>query len=86
MMTMGDEYGHTKRGNNNTYCHDNELNYVNWERTHFDEQGLRRFWSHLIKLRRARPELAQPHYLSDEACACSVAVSCAVQADCVRNR
>jgi pullulanase/glycogen debranching enzyme len=23
MITMGDEYGHTKGGNNNTYCHDN---------------------------------------------------------------
>jgi isoamylase len=27
---MGDEYGHTKGGNNNTYCHDNDLNYVDW--------------------------------------------------------
>ena len=23
MIYMGDEYGHTKGGNNNTYCHDN---------------------------------------------------------------
>ena len=23
MIAMGDEYGHTKGGNNNTYCHDN---------------------------------------------------------------
>lgn len=23
MIHMGDEYGHTKGGNNNTYCHDN---------------------------------------------------------------
>ncbi|KXZ47657.1 hypothetical protein GPECTOR_33g539 [Gonium pectorale] len=28
MITMGDEYGHSKAGNNNTYCHDSELNYV----------------------------------------------------------
>jgi isoamylase len=24
MLHMGDEYGHTKRGNNNTYCHDTQ--------------------------------------------------------------
>ena len=26
MLLMGDEVGHTKHGNNNTYCHDNDLN------------------------------------------------------------
>ena len=25
MLHMGDEYGHTKGGNNNTYCHDSEV-------------------------------------------------------------
>ena len=28
MINMGDEYGHTKDGNNNTYCHDSEVNYL----------------------------------------------------------
>jgi isoamylase len=27
MILMGDEYGHSKGGNNNTYCHDNALTY-----------------------------------------------------------
>lgn len=27
MIYMGDEYGHTKGGNNNTYCHDNYVKY-----------------------------------------------------------
>ena len=31
MIHMGDEYGHTKNGNNNTYCHDNRLNYFCWD-------------------------------------------------------
>ena len=30
MVYQGDEYGHTKGGNNNTYCHDNALNWVDW--------------------------------------------------------
>lgn len=31
MLFAGDELGHTKRGNNNTYCQDNELTWLNWE-------------------------------------------------------
>jgi isoamylase len=30
MLLMGDELGRTQRGNNNTYCHDNELNWLDW--------------------------------------------------------
>jgi hypothetical protein len=28
MITMGDEYGHTKGGNNNTYCHDSAVSIL----------------------------------------------------------
>lgn len=30
MMLMGDEYGHTRLGNNNSYGHDNALNHFQW--------------------------------------------------------
>ena len=30
MILMGDEVRRTQRGNNNTYCHDNELNWLDW--------------------------------------------------------
>jgi pullulanase/glycogen debranching enzyme len=30
MITMGDEYGHSKNGNNNTYCHDFDINWFRW--------------------------------------------------------
>ncbi len=30
MILMGDEVGHTKLGNNNTYCQDNDLNWLDW--------------------------------------------------------
>ena len=30
MLLAGDEFGRTQRGNNNTYCQDNELNWVDW--------------------------------------------------------
>ena len=31
MLLMGDEYGHTRKGNNNAWCQDNELNYFLWD-------------------------------------------------------
>jgi glycogen operon protein len=31
MIFGGDELSHTKHGNNNTYCHDNELTWLNWD-------------------------------------------------------
>ena len=31
MILMGDEIGRTQKGNNNAYCHDNELTWMNWE-------------------------------------------------------
>ncbi len=31
MILMGDEVGRTQNGNNNTYCHDNELNWFDWD-------------------------------------------------------
>lgn len=66
MILMGDEYGHTKDGNNNTYCHDSNWNHLNWKEAHSDSGGLRRFWKHLIRFRRSRPELGQPHYLGGQ--------------------
>jgi glycogen operon protein len=31
MLLAGDELSHTQKGNNNTYCQDNELTWLNWE-------------------------------------------------------
>ena len=31
MLLGGDELGHTQKGNNNTYCQDNELTWLDWE-------------------------------------------------------
>ena len=38
MLLAGDDFGHTQRGNNNTYCHDDELTWLNWE--HADQNLL----------------------------------------------
>ncbi|KAF3338876.1 isoamylase 1 [Carex littledalei] len=52
MIYMGDEYGHTKGGNNNTYCHDNYLNYFRWDRKEEQTSDFYRFCCLLIKFRR----------------------------------
>lgn len=31
MIMAGDEFGRTQAGNNNPYCHDNEINWINWK-------------------------------------------------------
>lgn len=43
MIYMGDEYGHTKGGNNNTYCHDNNINYFRWDKMEESSSDFFRF-------------------------------------------
>lgn len=50
-LQMGDEYGHSKSGNNNTYCHDSALNWVDWQQVARDEEGFARFTRGLIAFR-----------------------------------
>lgn len=51
MLQMGDEFGHSKKGNNNTYCHDSELNWVDWQQVKADDEGFARFTRLLISFR-----------------------------------
>jgi glycogen operon protein len=53
MLRMGDEVGHTQHGNNNPYCQDNELTWLDWEPADTAERGaLFEFARALIHLRR----------------------------------
>ncbi len=54
MLCGGDEYGRTQLGNNNTYCQDNELNWLSWERTEV-QQRQQDFTTKLIQFRDAHP-------------------------------
>ncbi len=60
MILAGDELGRTQRGNNNTYCQDNETSWVDWARSDAD---LLAFAQRLIAVRRDNPVLRQGHYL-----------------------
>lgn len=52
MIAHGDEIGRTQRGNNNAYCQDNELAWIDWD--HLDAELLL-FTQRLIRLRKDHP-------------------------------
>lgn len=54
MVAHGDELGRTQRGNNNVYCQDNELAWVNWDLDE-DRTALLEFARHVVHLRRDHP-------------------------------
>ncbi|WP_036486338.1 glycogen debranching protein GlgX [Myxosarcina sp. GI1] len=56
MILMGDELGRTKQGNNNTYCHDNQLNWLDWNLLE-SNADLFGFFQHCIAFRKAHPVL-----------------------------
>jgi glycogen operon protein len=54
MMCAGDEIGRTQGGNNNAYCQDNEVSWVDWSRA-AAERDLLAFTEQLARLRREHP-------------------------------
>ena len=60
MLLAGDEIGRTQRGNNNTYCQDNEISWINWAS---GDKDLLAFSQKLIALRRDIPLLRQSRFL-----------------------
>jgi glycogen operon protein len=61
MITAGDEFGRSQRGNNNPYCQDSELTWMSWLQTR-DQQELLRTTKHLLELRRNNPALRPALY------------------------
>jgi glycogen operon protein len=63
MLLMGDEIGRTQGGNNNSYCQDTGMNWLQWEEIGPRDEAFRDFVRGLIALRRDHPLLRQPHFL-----------------------
>src|SRR6266571_2154860 len=61
MLLGGDEFGRTQKGNNNAYCQDNEISWLNWQ---WDEKQNRlfEFTKKLIQLRREHPAFRRPKF------------------------
>jgi glycogen operon protein len=53
MLLGGDEFGRTQQGNNNAYCQDNELSWIDWRQSESDEgREMQAFVTRLLALRR----------------------------------
>ena len=54
VLLAGDEFGNSQNGNNNAYCQDNEISWLNWNLNKWD-QALLDFVKHVIAFRKAHP-------------------------------
>jgi isoamylase len=61
MLSHGDEIGRTQHGNNNVYCQDNELSWIDWSMAR-DNRTLMEFVQRLIRLRAEHPVFRQRRF------------------------
>jgi isoamylase len=63
LILAGDEVGNSQGGNNNAYCQDNEIGWVDWSRLGQDGEDMTDFVAELAKLRKRFPQLRSRHWL-----------------------
>ena len=63
MLLAGDEFARTQNGNNNAYCQDNEINWIDWDIAE-DGRALIRFVQQLTALRHKYPILRRTRFLT----------------------
>jgi glycogen operon protein len=61
MLVAGDELMRTQRGNNNAYCQDNDLSWVDWNLTP-EKQSFLEMVRRLVRIRRAHPALHRSNF------------------------
>jgi isoamylase len=65
MLAHGDELGRTQSGNNNVYCQDNEISWVDWDLDP-DQKGLLEFTAALIELRKRHPVFRRRRFFAGD--------------------
>ncbi len=65
MLLMGDEVGRSQQGNNNTYCHDNDLNWLDWQLWE-QNNDIFKFCQRCIAFRHAHPVLRHYSHLKNQ--------------------
>ena len=66
MVLAGDAIGHTQLGNNNAYCQDNEISWMNWDLKQEDKELLE-FTRLLISLRKSHPAFHRRNFFQGRA-------------------
>jgi len=64
MILAGDEIGRTQQGNNNAYCQDNDISWINWDLAK-ENAGLLRFFQLMIAIRKRYPMLRRDTFVLD---------------------
>ena len=64
MLLAGDEFGRTQQGNNNAYCHDNPISWLDWTLRE-KNRDLLRFFRLLIALRKTHPVFRRSDFFPD---------------------
>ena len=57
LILAGDEVGNSQDGNNNAYCQDNEIGWVNWDKLGHEAEDFTDFIGHLTGLRKRFPQV-----------------------------
>ena len=66
MLLAGDEFARTQNGNNNAYCQDNEISWLDWGAIGPEERDLTEFTQRLMILRESLPILTRGRFLTGE--------------------
>jgi glycogen debranching enzyme GlgX/4-alpha-glucanotransferase len=65
MLTMGDEFARSQAGNNNAYCQDGPLAWLDWSARPPEGEGLVELVHRLVRLRREHPALRPDRFLDE---------------------
>lgn len=61
MLTAGDEMGRSQKGNNNAYCQDSEITWIDWSLSK-ENQQLLKFVQRIMKLRKEHPSFRRRYF------------------------
>ncbi len=64
MLLAGDEFARTQKGNNNAYCQDNAISWIDWAAIGEEERDLAEFTQRLLILRKSLPMLSRGRFLT----------------------
>ncbi len=68
MLLAGDEFGNSQQGNNNAYCQDNEISWLDWRHMRMPTgRELAHFVGRLTRLRQQHPSLRMDRFLDNNA-------------------
>jgi glycogen operon protein len=66
LLLAGDEFGHTQRGNNNAYCQDNEISWLDWNGRSERDLAFGEFVKRVLRMRRGHPAFQRDAFFTGQ--------------------